>query len=479
MAHELHRLSKDLLEQPQLITEAKFKEIAEVLEDRNHGLYKMALDASKKPVDREKLNIENGVASINLQGALTYRPTLFGSLCGLTSYQTLLQQANAISKMEDVKVVLLNTDGPGGEAYRMMESAREFKQILNDSGKKVITYIDGMSASATYGFSIVADEVIINPDASAGSIGVVVRLTNTNKRDKEDGIETRYITAGASKVPFDKDGEYREDFISDIQERVDALYENFVEHVANMRGISPDVVRSTEAKVFSADKALELGLVDKVMEGSEFYEYLADLVDDTSDNVNGGARAANNHTGVKMSQETDTPVNEELAHEAAQDVETSIESVVEAATTEVTETLEKEEVEVEAAVEAPQVDMSAEIADLKAQLEAAMNAQNELAEMKAKAEADLLAKNKAELASQAGAWAFAEVDAEAFAESALSGSVPVEMFQTALNKAKASLEASDAMKELGATVENEPEAKEMADGVEAALAANSKIKFRK
>jgi ClpP class serine protease len=144
------------------------------------------------------------------------------------------------------------------------------------AGVKIYAYVDGMAASAGYALASAAHEVIMNPDAECGSIGVVVRLVNQNKRLEEEGITVKYITAGASKVPFADDGTYRPDYISDIQIKIDSLYTNFVEHVADMRNISADVVRGTDAKMFTSSDCLRLGLVDKVMEGEEFYTYLSE-----------------------------------------------------------------------------------------------------------------------------------------------------------------------------------------------------------
>ena len=78
-------------------------------------------------------------------------------------------------------------------------------------------------------------------------------------------------------MPFNEDGTFREGFTADLQESVDELYATFVTHVASMRGIEEQVVRDTEARMFKGSKALELGLVDKVMEAEEFYDYLASL----------------------------------------------------------------------------------------------------------------------------------------------------------------------------------------------------------
>lgn len=66
-----------------------------------------------------------------------------------------------------------------------------------------------MSASAAFGLSVAAHEIIANPDAELGSVGVVVKLRNMNKAMNNAGVEDTYIYAGDSKIPFKEDGSFR------------------------------------------------------------------------------------------------------------------------------------------------------------------------------------------------------------------------------------------------------------------------------
>jgi hypothetical protein len=66
-------------------------------------------------------------------------------------------------------------------------------------------------------------------------------------------------------------------FLAELQESVNELHTEFVNHVASYRSLSPDVIDGLNAKVFSAKKALDIGLVDKIMTQDEFANYLADL----------------------------------------------------------------------------------------------------------------------------------------------------------------------------------------------------------
>lgn len=173
------------------------------------------------------------------------------------------------------KTIVFDTDSPGGEAYGVFESAKRIRTMADQAGVKVITYVDGMAASAAYALASISDEIIMNPSAEVGSIGVVVRLRNTNKAMKTMGVEDTYVFAGKSKIPFNAEGDFAEEFLSDLQEKVNVLYGEFTSHVAQMRGMTAEAVTNTEAKTFLADKAIQLGLADKAMEVEEFYSYLS------------------------------------------------------------------------------------------------------------------------------------------------------------------------------------------------------------
>lgn len=275
MAHKVMRISKDILTKPQLITPQKFEEIAEYLENRNNSSNFSLESFPREREDQGYLyegNDKTGV--LKIYGPLSYRePTGIEALCGdVVSYESLLREGKKLCENPLIENIILDVDSGGGQAYRCFSTARQLREMCDAAGKKLIAYCDGMAASAAYALACVAHEFIINPDAEAGSIGVVVRLVSNNRALKDNGIDITYVQAGESKTPYDEDGNFKEDFLGDLQNRVDKLYNNFVTHVANMRNISEEAVRSTEAKVFDADKALELGLVDAIMEAEEFKE---------------------------------------------------------------------------------------------------------------------------------------------------------------------------------------------------------------
>lgn len=282
MAHKLERFSKSILNSPQLVSVEKFSEISDFFDSRNADMYQKAYEAALeannllgKDGNKERDLVEAKVGVLRIQGALTDKPNFFQALCGGMSYRQLLTDMDYLCSLPEVEDILMDVSSPGGEAHNCFATSRQLRAKADKAGKRLIAYIDGMSASAGYALTSAAHEVVINPDSMAGSIGVVIQLTDDSEAMKKEGYKRIFITAGESKVPFNEDGEFKKEYLDDLQNRVSELYEGFISHVATMRGIEEDVVRNTQAKMFSAKEALNLGLVDSVMEPTEFYTYLS------------------------------------------------------------------------------------------------------------------------------------------------------------------------------------------------------------
>lgn len=278
MAHELLRLTQSLYNKPHLITGPYLNEIIPFLEARNtEGKIQLAVLDTLTPKSRSlNYNPDTKIGYVSMEGPLTYLQ--YYGLCGPSgpSYQTIRDEVNQMLEA-GAKYVVLDQDSPGGEAYMAFETAAHIRAKADEYGAKIISYVDGLSASASYAFSAVADEVIMNPQSEVGSIGVVVKLRNTNEAMKKMGVEDTYVFAGDSKIPFDSEGKFSEGFLSDIQGKVNVLYESFAEHVSSFRNISKETVVSTQAKTFGPEKAIELGLADKQMTLDQFGSYLESL----------------------------------------------------------------------------------------------------------------------------------------------------------------------------------------------------------
>lgn len=322
MSHNLFRLSEKIYNTPHLISQSTFESISDYIEKRNFEDFDLtkkdlALNYKRvKRLDRLQYNEDTQVGVIPVEGVLSY--VAFEAMCEgeNVSYQAILSDAETMLKA-GAKIIVIDADSGGGEAYGMMENSTRIRELADKYGAKLITYVDGMAASAMYGIAAVSHKVIANPEAEVGSIGVVVSLANYNEADKKRGVKKTYITAGESKVPFDDDGEFTEKFKQDIQGKVDTLYEKFTNHVAINRGLSQEKVKSFGANTFLAEDAKNKGLVDAIMTREEFFTYLGNVVE-TGDHENMSLNL-NKEKGTEMSDKNNqADLSAELSKQVAE-----------------------------------------------------------------------------------------------------------------------------------------------------------------
>lgn len=419
MAGKLIHLTKSLLNVPQLITEDQFIVVSEFLNNRN------SMSQLKDYADlQEKMGIggsaynkksrETSVAMLNISGPLSHKATFMDALCGASSYESLAADYDELVKDPDVETIVLQIDSGGGEARGCFEFAQHLKNSKGD--KKLIAYTDSLAASAAYAIAIAADEVIVSSDAEVGSIGVISQLVTRAKQLEEEGVKVETIFAGEGKDLGNPARDMTDTEREYLKTRIQVLYNEFVSHVSESRSLAQDfIIDSLGAKVYRGQDAVDKGLADKVMSFTEFANYLGDLEDGDAPLMN-------------QTMETDNKMSKK-----------------------------------ENPVETPE---SNQVADQMAQLQEQLAAlQEENSTLSAFAEQARKKETESMLASleeKASAWEGFGVDAKAYAQAALEGSVPVEMLDKAMEGAQAALEAKEAqleesasMAELGSSEESE------------------------
>jgi ClpP class serine protease len=276
LSHELLKLTSKLYNTPHLTTETYLDHVFTILEDRNQGKFLAVSDTIKPEPRRVQYFADKALGIIDVHGALSDIP--YYGMCGETgvSHQSLREEMKALVDM-GAKTVVMDSDTSGGMAHMAFESARYIRDLADDNGVKLISYVSAKSYSAGYVYSAVAHEIITNPSSDVGSIGVMIKLRNVSGAMKNMGIEDTYITAGENKVPFDLDGRFTKEFLAEMEEGVLDLYDQFTDHVAMYRGLGKEEVIKLGANSFNAKKALANGLVDKEMTLEEFKNYLENI----------------------------------------------------------------------------------------------------------------------------------------------------------------------------------------------------------
>jgi signal peptide peptidase SppA len=254
----------------------------------------------------EPFKLSNGVGIISITGSLVNRGAWVGAYSGLTSYEGIQHQLKRAAANADVKSILLDLHTPGGEAVGAFETAAMVREVAKS--KRVVAVVNGMAASAGYAIASGASEIVVTESGIAGSIGVVWLHADYSRYLENEGIKPTLIFAGSHKVDGHPFGPLPDTVKADIQGEIDAVYAQFIKTVASGRGerLSADAARSTEARTFAGEAAVQQGLADRI---GTFETALADLSRAHSP-TSGGGRTTSHVKGTRMSETNDAPAVE-------------------------------------------------------------------------------------------------------------------------------------------------------------------------
>ena len=168
---------------------------------------------------------------------------------------------------KNLKALVLRVNTPGGSAFAS-EIIREQVLAIKDRGIPIVVSMGGLAASGGYWISADSDYIFAHESSVTGSIGVAAILFDAQETIKKIGLNED----GVSNSPFAGSlnngvllSSPSEEVVDLIQGNVDRLYNDFIEIVANGRGISIEEANLiAKGRVWSGIDALEVGLIDQI-----------------------------------------------------------------------------------------------------------------------------------------------------------------------------------------------------------------------
>jgi len=164
----------------------------------------------------------------------------------------------------DVKAIVVRINSGGGSALVSENLWREL--TLAKAAKPVVLSFGDVSASGGYYLSCNADSIFADPMTITGSIGVFSMLFNTQSFFKDklgitfDGVHTAREPDAVTMVQPLTDLQRRF-----IQNDVDSIYHDFTFRVASGRNKNISYIDSIgQGRIWSGEKALKLGLIDRI-----------------------------------------------------------------------------------------------------------------------------------------------------------------------------------------------------------------------
>ena len=202
-----------------------------------------------------------------------------------------VKSSDAAADNSDIKGIFLHVSTPGGTVFGSMAIHEAIQAYKAATGNPVLVYIEGLSASGGVMSMVGADAIYADIGSFIGSIGVIGGTIVYYDQPKafdggllsggvttEGGIEQTIISAGRSKDLGNPFRRITDQERAVLQEGVDTLYNDFVNHVAVARDIDPlTIVTQMGAQIFENSQAEKFGLIDGTRSWNQSIGELAGL----------------------------------------------------------------------------------------------------------------------------------------------------------------------------------------------------------
>ncbi|MCA9118478.1 MAG: signal peptide peptidase SppA, partial [Planctomycetaceae bacterium] len=182
------------------------------------------------------------------------------------------EQLDKIKEDKHVKAVVLRINSPGGTVTQSDYLLHHLREVKKERDLPVVVSMGSLCASGGYYIAMAVgdqeDAIFAEPTTWTGSIGVIIPHYNVGKLMDTWGVDEDSVASGEFKQMGTPTREMTDEERALFQQLVDETYQHFREVVKSGRPAfrADDAALDAVAKgqVFTANQALEKGLVDKI-----------------------------------------------------------------------------------------------------------------------------------------------------------------------------------------------------------------------
>jgi protease-4 len=179
--------------------------------------------------------------------------------------QEIVSQLRKAEDDPDVKAVLLKIDSAGGSVIASDLIYNEILAFKQRKKAKIVAVMMGVAASGGYYIALPADFILAHPTTVTGSVGVLFLSPNVSGLMEKIGIELNVSKTGENKdmgSPFRQATAEEKKIIKDL---IDQLGKRFLDRIAEHRELEPKRLKEiSSARIYLADDALKLGMIDRI-----------------------------------------------------------------------------------------------------------------------------------------------------------------------------------------------------------------------
>lgn len=205
------------------------------------------------------------IATIPVEGTIAADAGGVGGALPTTTPGGLTDALDQAAEDTSVEAVILEINSPGGGVTASAEMRDAILDFKEETNRPVVVSMADTAASGGYYIAAPADEIVAYESTLTGSLGVYIGLLNISEAAEKYGITQEYVKSGEFKTMGDPFRELSEDEREIFQSIVDQDYDEFVDVIAEGRGLPESEVREiADGRVYSGLQAQELGLVDEI-----------------------------------------------------------------------------------------------------------------------------------------------------------------------------------------------------------------------
>ena len=236
-----------------------FEEFPNQDDDKNKLPDSVSIYDYLSTIDTEENKSENKIAVIHIEGTITTGESAYG----VAGSDTIVKNIRKAIKDDSVKALVLRVNSPGGGVYAselITNSLNEFKE----TGRPIVSSMGDIAASGGVWVTTLSDEIWAKNETLTGSIGVYGLIQTLENLYDWAGVQVDGVSL-TNAADWDQRSSMPDNVTNAIQKSVDGIYDEFVNKVANNREMRYEEVHAVaKGRIWSGEKALQLGLVDKI-----------------------------------------------------------------------------------------------------------------------------------------------------------------------------------------------------------------------
>jgi len=209
---------------------------------------------------QKRVQEKNKIAIIHVEGAIVAGDIGFNT----AGSGGIVKKINKARDDENVKGIVLRVNSPGGDVYASTMITNALEEFQS-TGRPVITSMGDIAASGGVWVTTTSEEIWAENTTLTGSIGVYGVYPDISPLASWMGINYDGVSMTKAGEVYDLRKGMNDEFNKQFREGIENFYKDFVTKVANNREMDfSEVLKVAGGRIWRGDKALELGLVDKL-----------------------------------------------------------------------------------------------------------------------------------------------------------------------------------------------------------------------